>query len=637
MRKNLWFRNSLYAIPVVVVAVIAWRVGELVLRNPVEDLQVPGPTIADSDPLEDRTTNDDAASHGKYLGSESCSACHSDLCETYTTHPMSRSMDIVRSSGTIEDAAESNHFLAPRNAGSGVYFGYQVDRGIEGTAHQEIAYDKNDNVICRRSEPVHYAIGSGQRGYSYLTNHDGLLFMSPITWYTGGQRWDISPAYDVVNKHFERRILDGCVACHAGNTALVPEVEHKFKADPFIEMRIGCERCHGPGEKHVAFRSAGVEGFSADDPIVNPERLEQPLRDDVCFQCHLQGAGRITRANRRDFDFRPGESIASTWTIFLKGTKVDSQKSTQAVGQAEQMLSSRCYLQSDGDMSCTSCHDPHMIPSDETRVQFYRQKCLACHGQGDAIDCPVELPQRLEKSPADSCIVCHMPRLPANDVPHTSQTDHRVVRHADDQTQNAVTNPEPQITIYEADAVEATVLDRAKGIFLTGRAEASGDRASAAQAIELLYPVVRSQPHDLQALQSLGVAQIIMGNSKAASEILRHVVEENPDSEYALMNLMVLSHDHGDLDAGIKYGRKLVALNPWHFEYHGRLAHMLGQKNDLYSGIDSALKAVEIQPWNAQIHGWLAEAYRATNQISLAEKHRQLYESQQPTTSSDAR
>ena len=48
---------------------------------------------------------------------------------------------------------------------------------------------------------------------------------------------------------------------------------------------------------------------------------------------------------------------------------------------------STCYIESDGAMSCLSCHDPHRKVRPADRAAHYQAKCLACH---QLEDCDVE-------------------------------------------------------------------------------------------------------------------------------------------------------------------------------------------------------------------------------------------------------
>src|SRR5262249_1823614 len=138
---------------------------------------------------------------------------------------------------------------------------------------------------------------------------------SPIAWYTQAGRWDLSPGYEAGNKHFERPIADQCLYCHANHADLVEGSVNRYREPIFQGMTIGCERCHGPGELHVA-RQQVVDG--KDLSIVNPAHLEPALRDSVCQQCHLQGDVRLVRAGRELYDYRPGLPLHETLAIFFR-------------------------------------------------------------------------------------------------------------------------------------------------------------------------------------------------------------------------------------------------------------------------------------------------------------------------------
>jgi tetratricopeptide (TPR) repeat protein len=215
-----------------------------------------------------------------------------------------------------------------------------------------------------------------------------------------------------------------------------------------------------------------------------------------------------------------------------------------------------------------------------------------------------------------------MPKLEANDVPHTSQTDHRVIRHRGSSDPGPVLEA---LTVYQADRLPADLVDRARGLSYIREAEADVDRLLADRAIGLLAPWVGRNPSDAEAISALGTAYTLTRDTRMALTALTRALEIDPASEYTLRQLMYLSHDMGDADSGIQYGRRLIQVNPHHAEYHGRLAHMLGQKRQWSSAIDSALEAVQLRPWDARIHGWLAEAYQAVGQTDLARRHQQLH------------
>ena len=115
--------------------------------------------------------------------------------------------------------------------------------------------------------------------------------------------------------------------------------------------------------------------------------------------------------------FRPGDNLADYVHYFTLHIEGDQQ--IRAFGQSEALAQSACKRKSRDALWCGSCHDAHSSPSPEERVTYYRQKCLACHGQA--------LGAKHHASQPD-CTSCHMPRANSADVAHTQATDHRILK-----------------------------------------------------------------------------------------------------------------------------------------------------------------------------------------------------------------
>ena len=632
-------------------------------RNPVADLQPhestkpsgsgPRPKPAAGQGQADaakRPVDRPPARPGGYVGSAVCGECHSEVFEEYQHSPMARSLAAVLDAKPIEDYTQEPGFRAPPSTHFDVTLRYYAERTSEGVRHHERAVGPEGEVIYDQAVPIHFAVGSGQRGRSYITNRDGILLMSPMSWYTGKGRWDLSPGHDLNNMRFERRIVEGCLSCHAGLVALPndaaedgltasaglstarirPHQPNRFASDPFVEIAIGCERCHGPGEEHVRYRESFEETTGA-DPIVNPADLDPFRRDSVCYQCHFAGEQRLPRYGRSHFDFRPGDRVTDIWTIFVRGTGVGEDQTTKAVSQTEQMLSSVCYRESGGRMGCISCHDSHSIPSPETRIAFYRSRCLDCHGSPEHAACSLPEPERLAVTAEDSCIECHMPRIKANDVPHTSQTDHRILR-LPDTSEQAGPPGESLLTAFgfKDGLIPEAEVDRARGLLLFIEAERRDSSVLAAQAIPLLEHWSEKAPDDGRVAEALGGAYYMNREVAAAFSVWERALSLNPDNEDILRRMVAAYHNLGRLDEGIRHAQHLVRLNRWYHDDFGRLAHMLGQQRRFPEAIEAALRAVELNPAATTVHGWLSEAYGIVGQPDKARKHRRLYEKLKP-------
>ncbi len=344
-----------------------------------------------------------------YVGNEACAHCHAEIYETYTRHPMGRSLTRVGAEPAA--AAVKIRTIAAFDAGSSHFTIEQRDGRLY---HRESWSDEHGRIVAEVEAEVTYAMGSGTRGISYLVERSGRIYQSPISWFGQRQRWDLSPGYEEKNQHFDRAIEPWCLFCHTNQVVPVPMSVNRYEEPIFRGQAIGCERCHGPGELHMQGQEI-VDG--KDLTIVNPKHLEPALRAAVCEQCHLAGDHRVTRPGRGTFDFRPGLPTSDFFAVFERTSKLKAK----AVGQVEQMKQSRCYQESQGRLGCTSCHDPHQTPAKQERVAYYRHKCLQCHQQPE---CSLPLAVRLTRSRDNDCISCHMPAATGRDIVHVATTDH---------------------------------------------------------------------------------------------------------------------------------------------------------------------------------------------------------------------
>lgn len=568
-----------------------------------------------------------------YVGSQTCRACHADHAASFAGHPMSRSAARVDFSRDPEYHGELS-FEPPASSRFVTRLRYEVRPTETGVEHVEEYRHPDGKTVATLAVPVEFAIGSGEGGRSYLTRRGELLFMSPMTWYAQKKEWNFSPGYLMGNLHFERRIVDGCVACHVGQVAEVAGTNDRFTEPVFIEGGIGCERCHGPGATHVRFQETGESaGGKGTDPMLDLKTLSTVQKDALCMQCHLTGEERVLRPGRTDYDFRPGDRLDDIWGIFVKGDGISGGQTSEVTSQPEQMVSSACYQLGEGRLSCLSCHDPHSVPAAEERVAFYRDKCASCHGAGDA-ECAEPLATR-ESQAGNSCIACHMPRLPASDVPHTSQTDHRVLRRpsasakgpvadADNGSDSTGTRlhlyPEPGGTMSEEER------RRLVGIATSREAAKSNLPDLAARAAKLLRPWCEQHSHDLSAAEALGTAYWVRQDYRSAIDTLEAALRKAPRREGLLRPLFLIYHEVENYSSAEKVGRVLIELNPYDHEFLGRMAHILGQQGKLDEAIEMARQAVAIRPSQFQIWGWLAESYAARGETAAADDARSRFQ-----------
>jgi Cytochrome c554 and c-prime len=219
---------------------------------------------------------------------------------------------------------------------------------------------------------LEWAFGAGAQGFTAVGRSGGKYFEYRISWFIGPGRPGLTPGQSGLESPGVFKAPEeafACFRCHS--TGLMRDNSGGPDVTAFTPG-LTCERCHGPGEKHVA---AAREHLPAS--IFNAAHLPARASVEVCGECHR------TTAN-----------LSDPVTVRF-----------QPVG----LMASRCFRES-GRLSCVTCHDPHddAVRSD---AAYYRAKCLGCH-----TDC-----RRGERG---NCLSCHMRQVAL--TPYLTFTDHRI-------------------------------------------------------------------------------------------------------------------------------------------------------------------------------------------------------------------
>jgi Flp pilus assembly protein TadD len=532
----------------------------------------------------------------RYVGDAVCAECHAEIAASYRRHPMGRSF--ARASGPEAGGREATVPAEFEALG----FRYRVERRDGRLVHRETRRDEKGQVVADRAAEVHYVVGSGARGYTYLLADGDGLFQSPVSWYGQKKRWDLSPGYHRDNQHFGRPVTVECLFCHTDHIDAVAHTTNRYDLAAFRPAAVGCERCHGPGEVHVR-RFTTDDGKQApggrDNTIVNPARLAPALREAVCQQCHLQGQVRVVRRGRGPFDYRPGLPLQLFWSVFewRSGLGPDNK----AVGQVEQMFESKCFRASAGRLGCTSCHDPHVKPAPAAAAAFYRGRCQKCHEQQ-----PCSLPEaeRRRRHADDSCVACHMPRV-GTDIAHTAASDHRVPRRPG---RDAERPPAPRLAPDEAPFVHFH-----RDLAGPGRAEverdlwvgvmalaAKGPSAARPRLAGAALPVLRrateQAPDDVAAWEALGLALRYLNRHAEALGAFEAALARAPGREISLAEAAFAAARSKRPEEAVRYWRRAIAVNPGRAHFHRHLAEALSDRGDNEGALAECRRALELNP-----------------------------------------
>lgn len=581
-----------------VAAVAVWKVGlaRIVTPGPTKDRSLQTAQLADAS----GAVYTPPSERG-YVGSDACVECHRSISEAYQSHPMAHSITEI-------DAAPletPNPSAEARVDGKTRYF--QVSTRDGRMVHHERMADAHGDIIYDQAVPMDYIVGSGKRARAYLFQQGQVLFMSPLNWYSQANRWDLAPGYVPDDpRRFDRRVTDECLSCHAGRVATVGRSLNTYREPPFYEMAIGCEKCHGPGEQHVAMRSTGQVIAVGADPIVNPSRLDASHRESICNQCHLQAAIRLPRPGRSDLDFRPGQNLEDVWTYLDIKRPITKDGRTHSVNHVQQMRESRCFTQSDGRLGCTSCHDPHKVPSKESQVSFYRSRCLKCHEQSSCAD-TIEHRQLQE----DSCIACHMPARQSSNISHVTQTDHRVIRSQAPPANDDVSEDATTLTLLsdQQGRLSPQERNRALGLGAWARLAKTG-RQPTPELGQFLGQILLESPDDGLLLIALGRMAHHGNRQNLARGYLERARQIPAVEEAAVAELLDIYYESSDWENAFECANRLIEINPREVKAYAIKADvcsLLGMPSD---GIAAAEQAIKLNPSLVPIRRWLVKAYR---------------------------
>ena len=252
-------------------------------------------------------------------------------------------------------------------------------------------------------------------------------------------------------------------------------------------------------------------------------------------------------------------------------------------------------------------------------------KCLTCHADRG---CSQPAKIRREKSAEDSCIDCHMPRLGANDVPHTSQTDHRVVRRKDSQRKHsseAVDLNAPRI--FDSDTVELPrhEEERTRGLLLSKLAERQQSAKLAVEVERLLTPWVREFPDDLPVLDALALAATLQHRPHEATALWSAILAISPADETALNSLALQGIASGNQAEALLYLDRYLAVNPWNVRMHGQRSRLLAAFGRTQEAIDAAKRAIELDPSHPEAYRWLALLCARLGRLDESRRYEAIY------------
>ncbi len=330
-----------------------------------------------------------------FVGPQTCAECHPGRYDGFIETSHYQSSQMASTETVMGDFEAPSNQVATRIQ----RLGYRMDTRPDGL-YQTVVVDGRDV----HSERMDIVVGSGKIGQSYLYWRNDELFQLPMSYLTTPDSWMNSPGYPDGMADFKRPVVGGCLQCHSTwfEARSADLMNHRFLSDGVV-LGVTCERCHGPGEEHVAYHRAQPEARAARH-IVHPGRLSNERLTDICRQCH----GGLASPTRAPFSFRPGESLAD----YIEPPP--GRPGIHTNNQMQQLSLSECFQQS-ADMSCITCHNPHQ--NERGNDALFSLRCQQCH---ESAEHPLE-PTIGAAALGENCTQCHMPRSPLLETPLRSR------------------------------------------------------------------------------------------------------------------------------------------------------------------------------------------------------------------------
>ena len=377
-----------------------------------------------------------------YIDSRICASCHSGIAASFRQTGMGRSFGIPNAAAPPANFGNQTVY----NKASDMYYTMFERGGKLFESRYQLGYrGQHTNIVDKQ---IDYVLGSGNHARTFLhRDTQGQLIELPVTWYAESSGyWAMSPGYDRPDQDdFRRAIPAECMFCHNGYIRPLSSFNPNGLDPPAFPANlpngIDCQRCHGPGRKHVMAVRANALGAVIRAAIVNPARLSRERQLEVCMECHLETSSshmpnEIRRYDRAVFSYRPGEPLGD-YKLYFDPASNQKDDRFEIAHAAYRLRMSACFRSS--QMTCLTCHDPHVSYRASGMTRHYIAVCQSCH---QAVKHTAALPRD------STCLTCHMPQRRTDDAVHVVMTDHYIQRNKPDRDLLA---PKPETAKSETD------------------------------------------------------------------------------------------------------------------------------------------------------------------------------------------
>ena len=329
----------------------------------------------------------------RFVGNVVCANCHNSISKSQQATAMGKALEFPSNCRILDSNKELRFQSGP--------YQYRIERRKD----QSIYSVTNGGETF--SEPILFCFGQGKAGQTYVFKHDGSFYESRLSYYIDIAGLDYTIGYareapptivEAAGRAISADEAQNCFSCHSTGA-----VRNNLLNLDHLRPGVGCEACHGPGEKHVLEMKSQKPDSTF---ILNPAKLDtDEFAQEFCGACH--------------------RSVEDVSRMPQLGGGINNVRF-----QPYRLFNSPGHNPTDDRLRCSTCHEVHKDLKHDSA--YYDARCFACHQSGKAasgasIDTVATSGQTAKACPKASkdCVSCHMPQF---EIPgsHFRFTDHRI-------------------------------------------------------------------------------------------------------------------------------------------------------------------------------------------------------------------
>ena len=335
----------------------------------------------------------------QFVGSERCRQCHESAYNKWRGSHHDLAMDVAEETTVLGDFANASYIDPYNNVTSRFY--------RKGAKY----FVQTQGPDGRPGEfEITYTFGVYPLQQYLVPFPDGRLQCLNIAWNVEKKQWYRLPPYEVKGTDDWLHWTKGgqtwnvmCAECHSTRVTKGYNPDTDRYQTTWFEIDVGCEACHGPGSKHLAWAErpplarTRAKNYAL---TVRTGTLAAADQIKLCAPCHSR------RSQLGDNGHVEGELLdLMVPQLLSQGLYYPDGQILEEVYVYGSFVQSKMY---NHGVRCSDCHDIHSLKRHKEKNDL----CTQCH-RAEIYDTPMHHfhKEKHDGKPSEGhlCVKCHMP------------------------------------------------------------------------------------------------------------------------------------------------------------------------------------------------------------------------------------